>query len=46
MPLNQAQRTRLNRQAAKRGITPEEMVRRIAAAATKDDLYEAVVDEG
>lgn len=41
--LNSNERAKLARQANKRGLTPEEHLRRISACAIRDDLYEAVV---
>jgi len=45
VPLTAGQRAQVKKHAQRLGITPEEWLRRVAAAAIKDDLYAAVVDE-
>ena len=45
VPLTAGERSQVNKHARKLGITPEEWLRRVAAAAIKDDLDSAVVDE-
>lgn len=45
VPLTIAERALLTWRAEKLGITPEEWLRRIAAAAIRDGLYEAIVDD-
>jgi len=44
--LAQGRRARLEKLAAKRGITPEQYLDRICSHAIRDDLYDAIVDEG
>jgi len=45
VPLTNPERAMLAWRAEKRGMTPEEWLRRIAAAAIREDLYSAIVDE-
>lgn len=45
VPLTQGERSMLAWRAEKLGLTPEEWLRRVAAAAIRDDLFDAVVDE-
>ncbi|RWM29782.1 hypothetical protein [Mesorhizobium sp.] len=39
------ERAKLARQAKKRGLTPQEYLRRISVCAIRDDLYEAIVSD-
>jgi hypothetical protein len=45
VPLTTAERCTLAWRAEKRGMTPEEWLRQIAAAAIREGLFDAIVDE-